>query len=294
MLAVVTNIDADHMETYGGNFEVLKNTFVEFLHHLPFYGLAVLCIDDPVIRDVIPKITRPIITYGVSEDADVRVSDISSDGFHTHFKVSLPERDDKLALSLNMPGHHNILNALAAVAVAHEIGIDDKAIIDAFAQFQGIGRRFQKYGDIRIPGGRVMHIDDYGHHPREVAAVLQAVRSGWPERRLVLVFQPHRYTRTRDLFEDFCIVLSEVDSLVLLDVYPAGESPIAGADGRALARAIRTRGKVDPVFVETIEQLPEALAGVLKDGDILLTQGAGNVGAIAGKINGLLEEQFNG
>jgi UDP-N-acetylmuramate--alanine ligase len=294
MLAVVTNIDADHMETYGGDFGVLKNTFVEFLHHLPFYGLAVLCIDDPVIREVIPNITRPIITYGISKDADVRVSDISSDGFHTHFKVSLPERDDKLALSLNMPGHHNILNALAAVAVAHEIGIEDKAIINAFAQFQGIGRRFQKYGDIRIPGGTVMHIDDYGHHPREVAAVLQAVRSGWPERRLVLVFQPHRYTRTRDLFEDFCIVLSEVDSLVLLDVYPAGESPIAGADGRALARAIRTRGKVDPVFVETIEQLPEALAGVLKNGDILLTQGAGNVGAIAGRIKQLLEEQLNG
>jgi UDP-N-acetylmuramate--alanine ligase len=294
MLAVVTNIDADHMETYGGDFGVLKNTFVEFLHHLPFYGLAVLCIDDPVIREVIPNITRPIITYGISKDADVRVSDISSDGFHTYFKVSLPERDDKLALSLNMPGHHNILNALAAVAVAHEIGIEDKAIINAFAQFQGIGRRFQKYGDIRIPGGTVMHIDDYGHHPREVAAVLQAVRSGWPERRLVLVFQPHRYTRTRDLFEDFCIVLSEVDSLVLLDVYPAGESPIAGADGRALARAIRTRGKVDPVFVETIEQLPEALAGVLKNGDILLTQGAGNVGAIAGRIKQLLEEQLNG
>ncbi|MGD8782970.1 MAG: UDP-N-acetylmuramate--L-alanine ligase, partial [Thioalkalispiraceae bacterium] len=195
MLAVVTNIDADHMETYGGDFEVLKNTFVEFLHHLPFYGLAVLCIDDPVVREVIPKITRPIITYGTSEDADVRVSDISSDGFHTHFKVNLPEREDVLSLSLNMPGHHNILNALAAVAVAHEIGVEDKAILDAFSHFQGIGRRFQKYGDIHVPAGTVMHIDDYGHHPREVAAVVQAIRSGWPERRLVLVFQPHRFTR---------------------------------------------------------------------------------------------------
>jgi len=293
MLSVVTNIDADHMETYGGDFEVLKNTFVEFLHHLPFYGLAVLCIDDPVVRELIPKITRPIITYGASEDADVRVSDISSDGFQTHFKVSLPEREGTLSLSLNMPGHYNILNALAAVAVAHEIGVEDKSIVDAFQHFQGIGRRFQKYGDIRIAEGSVLHVDDYGHHPTEVAAVLHAIRSGWPERRLVLVFQPHRYTRTRDLFEDFCIVLSEVDCLVLLDVYPAGESPITGADGRALARAIRTRGKVDPVFVESIDQLPQVLSGVLNDGDILLTQGAGNVGAIASKIKPLLEAEIN-
>jgi len=293
MMAVITNIDADHMETYGGDFEVLKNTFVEFLHHLPFYGLAVLCIDDPVVREIIPQITRPIITYGISEDADVRVSDISSDGFQTHFKVNLPDREDSLSLSLNMPGHHNILNALAAVAVAHEIGVEDKSIIDAYSSFQGIGRRFQKYGEIRIANGSIMHIDDYGHHPREVAAVVQAIRSGWPERRLVLVFQPHRYTRTRDLFEDFSMVLSEVDCLVLLDVYPAGETPIAGADGRALSRAIRTRGKVDPVFVESIEQLPEALHGVLADGDILLTQGAGNVGAIASKIKKILEDQNN-
>ncbi len=293
MLAVVTNIDADHMETYGGDFEVLKNTFVEFLHHLPFYGLAVLCIDDPVVREIIPQITRPIITYGMSEDADVRVSDITSDGFQTHFRVNLPDREDSLSLSLNMPGHYNILNALAAVAVAHEIGVEDKSIIDAFRSFQGIGRRFQKYGDIRIATGSVMHIDDYGHHPREVAAVVQAIRSGWPERRLVLVFQPHRYTRTRDLFEDFSMVLSEVDCLVLLDVYPAGEAPIAGADGRALSRAIRTRGKVDPVFVESIDQLPEALHGILADGDILLTQGAGNVGAIASKIKILLEDQLD-
>ena len=293
MLSVVTNIDADHMETYGGDFEILKNTFVEFLHHLPFYGLAVLCIDDPVVRELIPQITRPIITYGASEDADVRVSDISSDGFQTHFKVSLPEREGTLSLSLNMPGHYNILNALAAVAVAHEIGVEDKAIVDAFEHFQGIGRRFQNYGDIRITGGSVLHVDDYGHHPTEVAAVLKAIRSGWPERRLVLVFQPHRYTRTRDLFEDFCIVLSEVDCLVLLDIYPAGETPIAGADGRALASSIRTRGKVDPVFVESIDQLPQALSGVLKDGDILLTQGAGNVGAIASKIKPLLEAEID-
>lgn len=289
MMAIVTNIDADHMETYGGDFEVLKNTFVEFLHHLPFYGLAVLCVDDPVVREVIPQITRPIITYGASEDADVRVSGITSDGFVTHFEVTIPNREDRLSLSLNMPGHHNILNALAAIAVAYEIGVDDLAIINAFKNFQGIGRRFQQYGDIKTSKGTVMHIDDYGHHPREVAAVIQAIRSSWPERRLVLVFQPHRFTRTRDLFEDFCIVLSDVDCLVLLDVYPAGESPIAGADGRALARAIRTRGQVDPVFIEDLEQLPQALIGVLTDGDILLTQGAGNVGAIASKIKPMLE-----
>ncbi len=289
MMSVVTNIDMDHMETYGGDFEVLKQTFVDFLHHLPFYGLAVLCVDDPIVREILPKVTRPVITYGEHDDADVRVTNISSKGFQTHFDVIFKERDSGLSLSLNMPGHHNILNALAAVAVAHEIGIDDEAIIEALKQFQGIGRRFQHYGEINIKDGCVMHIDDYGHHPREVAAVVQAIRSGWPNRRLVLVFQPHRYTRTRDLFEDFCMVLSEVDNLVLLDVYSAGETPISGADGRALARAIRTRGKVDPIFVESGEQLPEALIGVLQDGDILLTQGAGNVGAIASEIKSMLE-----
>ncbi len=289
MLSIVTNIDADHMETYGGDFEVLKQTFVDFLHHLPFYGLAVLCFDDPVIQEIIPKVTRPVVTYGMHEDADVRVTNIQSEGFLTHFEVLFKEQGSSLSLSLNMPGHHNILNALAAVAVAHELGIKDQAIIEALKQFQGIGRRFQHYGEIKISDGKVMHVDDYGHHPTEVAAVVQAIRSGWPERRLVLVFQPHRYTRTRDLFEDFCIVLSEVDNLVLLDVYPAGETPISGADGRALSRAIRTRGKVDPIFVESGKQLPEALKSVLQDGDILLTQGAGNVGAIATEIKSLLE-----
>ena len=293
MMSVVTNIDTDHLETYGGDFEVLKQTFVDFLHHLPFYGLAVLCIDDPVVREIIPKVTRPIITYGEHEEADIRVTNIRSEGFQTHFDVVYKERDTALSLSLNMPGHHNIMNALAAVAVAHEIGIEDDAITEALKQFQGIARRFQHYGEININGGSVMHVDDYGHHPTEVTAVVQAIRSGWPNRRLVLVFQPHRFTRTRDLFEDFCIVLSDVDSLVLLDVYPAGETPISGADGRALARAIRTRGKVDPVFVESGEQLPEALMGILQNGDILLTQGAGNVGAIASdianKIQTLLE-----
>ncbi len=289
MMAVVTNIDADHMDTYQGDFEVLKNTFVEFLHHLPFYGQAIVCIDDPVICEVIPQVNRPVTTYGMHEQADVRAVDIHSDGFKTHFNVTLPKQSAALAITLNMPGHHNILNALAAVAIAHEIGVSEQAIVNALASFEGIGRRFQHYGDIQLGDATVMHVDDYGHHPREVSAVIQAIRSGWPNRRLVLAFQPHRYTRTRDLFEDFCIVLSEVDSLVLLDVYPAGEPPIAGADGRALARAIRNRGKVDPVFVEQVGDLPEALRAVLVDGDIILTLGAGNVGAIANQLKAKLE-----
>lgn len=290
MMAVVTNIDADHMETYGGDFEKLKQTFVEFLHHLPFYGLAVLCIDDPTVASIIDDITRPIITYGISKDADIRAHDISRSAFQTHFRVSRQDRPDWLTITLNMPGHHNVLNALAAIAVAHELGIDDQSIMKAFLHFAGIGRRFQHYDDIKVDGGSVMHIDDYGHHPREVAAVIEAIRGGWPERRLVLAFQPHRYTRTRDLFEDFCMVLSETDALILLDVYPAGEAPIPGADGRTLARAIRNRGQVDPVFVESVEQLPVALHGVLKDGDLLLTLGAGNIGAIAAQLNQLMKD----
>lgn len=290
MMAVVTNIDADHMETYGGDFEKLKQTFVEFLHHLPFYGLAILCIDDPTIASIIDDVTRPMITYGIHDDADIRAHDISRSAFQTHFKVSRKDHQNWLDITLNMPGHHNVLNALAAIAVAHELGIDDASIMKAFLHFAGIGRRFQRYDDLAIDGGRVMHIDDYGHHPREVAAVIEAIRGGWPQRRLVLAFQPHRYTRTRDLFEDFCMVLSEPDVLVLLDVYSAGETPIPGADGRTLARAIRNRGQVDPVFVESVEQLPEALSGVLKDGDLLLTLGAGNIGALAAQLNQLMKD----
>jgi len=290
MMAVVTNIDADHMETYGGDFEKLKHTFVEFLHHLPFYGLAILCIDDPTVASIIDDVTRPMMTYGVDGDADIRAHDISRSAFQTHFKVSRKDQADWLSITLNMPGHHNVLNALAAIAVAHELGIDDDAIMKAFLHFEGIGRRFQRYDDIEVDSGTAMHIDDYGHHPREVAAVIEAIRGGWPERRLVLAFQPHRYTRTRDLFEDFCMVLSEADVLVLLEVYPAGEAPIPGADGRTLARAIRNRGQVDPVFVESVEQLPAALSGVLKDGDLLLTLGAGNIGALAAQLNQLMKD----
>jgi len=290
MMAVVTNIDADHMETYGGDFEVLKQTFIEFLHHLPFYGLAVVCLDDPTLAAILDNITRPVMTYGVSSKADIRASEIRRSAFQTHFKVSRRDKQDWLQITLNMPGHHNVLNTLAAIAVAHEIGVEDEAIMRAFSEFAGIGRRFQRYDDIAINGGTVMHIDDYGHHPREAAAVIEAIRGGWPERRLVLVFQPHRYTRTRDLFEDFCMVLSEVDALVLLEVYAAGETHIAGADGRTLARAIRNRGKVDPVFVETVEQLPTALQAILQDGDILLTLGAGNIGACAAQLGQRMSE----
>ncbi len=289
MMAVVTNIDADHMETYGGDFETLRRTFIEFLHHLPFYGLAVLCIDDPQVRNILPQITRPVTTYGLSDEADVYAKALQQEGSRTHFRVGRPGQEGWLEITLNMPGKHNVLNALAAVAVAHEIGIEDDAIKRALENFEGIGRRFQINGEYSLPQGKVLHIDDYGHHPREVAATIQAIRQGWADRRLVVAFQPHRYTRTRDLFEDFTRVLSDVDCLVLLEVYPAGESPITGADGRHLARAIRLRGQVDPVFVENIDELPATLKGVLQDNDILLTLGAGNIGALAAKLQEQLE-----
>jgi len=291
MMAVVTNIDVDHMETYGGDFDVLRRTFVEFLHHLPFYGLAVMCIDDEEVKRLLPSINRPVITYGFDEEADVKAQDLRQDGHRTHFRVSRPGQAGWLEISLNMPGRHNALNALAAITVAHELGIEDAAIKRALDQFQGIGRRFQIYGEYVLPQGTVLHIDDYGHHPREVAATVDAIRKGWPQRRLLVAFQPHRYSRTRDLFEDFTQVLSEVDVLVLLEVYAAGETPVTGADGRALARAIRLRGQVDPVFVEQIVKLPQVLKGMLQHGDILLTLGAGNVGAAAAALGEQLQSR---
>ncbi len=290
MMAVVTNIDADHMETYGGDFEKLRQTFLEFLHHLPFYGLAVVCIDDAEIRQLVPQIIRPVITYGLSEDADVRATNISQRANQTHFTVVHRDAAESIDVILNMPGLHNVLNALAAIAVAGEIGIASENIASALGKFEGIGRRFQIYGEYKFKQTHVLHVDDYGHHPREVEATISAIRAGWPGRRLVVAFQPHRYTRTRDLFEDFTRVLSEVDTLVLLEVYPAGEAPIPGADGRSLARAIRVRGQVEPVFVESIEELPEVLTGVLEDQDILLTLGAGNIGIAAAQ----LEQQLRG
>ncbi len=290
MISVVTNIDADHMSTYGGDFARLRQTFIEFLHQLPFYGLAVLCLDDPEIAELLSKVPRPSLTYGIDSEADVRAHEIEQHENITRFTVTRPGREGRLAVTLNMGGRHNVLNALAAIAVAHELGVDDAAIQRALAGFQGIGRRFQMYGELDSAAGKILMIDDYGHHPREVAATVQAIRAGWPQRRLVVAFQPHRYSRTRDLFEDFAIVLSEIDVLVLLEVYPAGEAPIAGADGRALSRAIRARGFVDPVFVEEVADLPAALSGVLQDGDVLLTLGAGDIGAAAAKLPQQLAE----
>ena len=284
LIAVVTNIDADHLGTYGGDFARLSATFIEFLQHLPFYGLAVLCSDDAEVRRLLPDVGRPVVTYGSAEDADFRASDIRRDGRVTHFKAHLPKRSLPLEVRLNLAGRHNVLNALAAIAVAHDLGVADEAILKALAGFEGVGRRFQIQGELETPYGRVLLVDDYGHHPRELAATIQAAREGWPEKRLVVAFQPHRYTRTRDLFDDFAEVLSQADVLFLTEVYGAGEAPIAGADGRGLARAIRSRGRVDPVFVQKAQELPEALAGVLKDGDLLLTLGAGDIGAVAAEL----------
>lgn len=280
MVSIVTNIEADHMDTYGGDFNKLKATFIEFLHNLPFYGLAVLCIDDPVIRGLLPDVGRATITYGYSDDADVQVLDFVQDHNRSSFKVRRQD-GSLLAVTLNLPGRHNALNAAAAIAVATEDGIDDEAITAALSRFEGVGRRFQHYGEFATGQGQVMLVDDYGHHPSEVRVTINAVRAGWPERRLVMIFQPHRYTRTRDLYEDFAEVLSKVDVLILLDVYAAGEEPIPGADSRALCRSIRQRGQLDPVFVATTAEVPAVLAGLLAEGDLVLTQGAGNVGALA-------------
>lgn len=287
MVSIVTNIDADHMDTYGGDFNVLKKTFVEFLHNLPFYGLAVLCTDDAVVREILPEISRPVVTYGLNEDADYRAVSISQSGMHTRFTVKRPEAHADLDITLNMPGEHNVLNALATIAVATDEGIDGKSIAAALEKFSGVGRRFQVLDDISIAGGTVMLVDDYGHHPREVEATIKAVKAGWPDRRLVMINQPHRYTRTRDLYEDFVQVLSDVDVLMLMEVYAAGEEPIAGADSRSLCRSIRQRGNVEPVYVKTADEVPEVLRNLLRPGDLLLTQGAGNITALAHQLSGI-------
>ena len=284
MIAIVTNIDQDHMETYGGSYQRLKDTFLEFLHHLPFYGLAVMCLDDAGVRDVLPYISKPVKTYGVHEDADIRAVDIEQEGMHTRFTVLRWGDHPPLHVQLNMPGWHNMLNALAAITIASTLGVDDQVITKSLGEFKGIGRRFQINGDIGYAGGTITFLDDYGHHPREIAATLEAMRQAWPDRRSVVVFQPHRYTRTRDLFEDFVEVLSTVDVLVLLDIYSAGEEPINGADGKTLCRAIRIRGQVDPVFVINREELPEILAAMVHADDVIVTMGAGNVGQIAAEL----------
>jgi UDP-N-acetylmuramate--alanine ligase len=285
ILSVVTNVDLDHMDTYDGDPDKLYQAFVEFLHHLPFYGLAVMCADDTGVQRVLTDVSRPVITYGLETDADYRAVEIRQDGPRMLFDVITP--DGRMTdLTLNLAGRHNVANALAAVAVAREIGVTEDAIAEAFSTFEGIGRRFQIYGEIQVADRRVLLVDDYGHHPREIAATIAAARASWPARRLVVAFQLHRYSRTRDLFEDFALTLSDLEALLLLDVYAAGETPIAGADGRSLARAIRNRGRVDPVFVEGPEQLPDALAGVLKNDDVLLLLGAGSIGGVALSLAG--------
>ena len=281
MMAVVTNIDRDHMETYQGDFDRLKQTFIEFLHHVPFYGLAVLCLEDPGVRDILPEISKPVKTYGFCEGADLRAVDIRQDGMRSTFKVIRAGADDGFDVTLNLPGRHNILNALSVIAIADELGIGPEIIRRALSQFKGIGRRFQVNGEIRLQGQPVTFVDDYGHHPREIEATLDSARQAYAGRRLVMVFQPHRFTRTRDLFEDFVQVLSRTDVLLLTEVYAAGEKPINGADGRSLSRAIRVRGQIEPIFVEDIHELAGLLPGVLLPGDVVLTLGAGSIGQVA-------------
>jgi UDP-N-acetylmuramate--alanine ligase len=284
VIAIVTNVDADHLGTHGGDFGRLKASFVEFLHNLPFYGLAVICADDPEARALIPQVARPYLTYGFAEGVDFRAVDVQRRGAQSTFDVLRPGTTQPLSITLNLPGRHNVLNALSAIAVATELEIDDAAIQRALANFQGIDRRLQVLGDVRTARGRVTLVDDYGHHPTEIAATLEAARQAWQGRRIVLAFEPHRYTRTRDLLDDFAQVLSTADALVVAEVYPAGEAPIPGADGKALCRAIRSRGAVEPVLLKSLDELPQVLAGIVRDGDVVLTMGAGSIGAAAQEL----------
>ena len=292
LMAVVTNIDADHLETYRGDFSVLKQTFIDFLHNVPFYGLAILCVDDPVTREIMQRVTRPVVTYGFSEDADIRASNFRQDGLTSSFHVSYQDSDEGFDVALNMPGRHNVLNALAAIAIAGKLGVSDAAIVDGLSRFEGIGRRFQINHDLKLPDGDVEFVDDYAHHPKEIAATLAAVRDAWPDRRKVVVFQPHRYSRTRDLMDDFCQVLADQEVLIVMEVYPAGEQAIPGADGRSLCRGIRARGKALPVFVEDRQELLEVLGNTIKADDIVLTMGAGDIGRIAADLPQVLAESL--
>lgn len=280
MVSVVTNIEPDHMDTYGGDFEKMKETYVKFLRNLPFYGLAVMCADDATVMEIAPKVGRQVITYGFSENADYRIEDYQQTGFQGHYTV-ICQNGESVEVLLNVPGRHNALNATAALAVAKEEGIANEAILAALADFQGAGRRFDQLGSFIRPNGKVMLVDDYGHHPTEVDVTIKAARQGWENKRIVMVFQPHRYSRTRDLFDDFVQVLSQVDALVMLDVYAAGEAPIIGADSKALCRSIRNLGKVDPILVSDISQLGEVLDQIIQDGDLILAQGAGNVSKLS-------------
>jgi UDP-N-acetylmuramate--alanine ligase len=284
VIAVVTNIDADHMDTYGQDFTRLKQAFVQFLQNLPFYGAAIVCVDDANVRDILPMVSKPVVTYGFGEDCQVRAMRVCHDDGRMRFGVQRPG-GRALDVVLNLPGRHNVLNALATIAVADELQVSDAAILKALAEFRGVGRRFQAYGQVSAEGGGAFTvIDDYGHHPVEMAATLEAARGAFAGRRLVLAFQPHRYTRTRDLFEDFVKVLSTADVLLLADVYPAGEAPIVAADGRSLARAVRVAGRVEPVFIEEISEMPAAIRRVARDGDVVLTMGAGSIGNVAAQL----------
>ncbi|WP_148713983.1 UDP-N-acetylmuramate--L-alanine ligase [Chitinolyticbacter meiyuanensis] len=286
VISVVTNIDADHMDTYGHDFEKLKQAFVDFLYHLPFYGRAVLCVDDPVVREILPRVTSPVTTYGVSADAMLRAENVVAAAGQMRFDAVWENGETRrIPVTLNLPGMHNVLNALAAIGIALEVGASEAAIQKALAEFQGVGRRFQRYGEVALQaGGSFTVVDDYGHHPVEMAATLAAARGAFPGRRLLLAFQPHRYTRTRDCFEDFVKVLNTVDGLLLAEVYAAGEAPIVAADGRALARAVRVAGKVEPVFVEQIADMPAAIFAAVQDGDVVITMGAGSIGGIPAKL----------
>jgi UDP-N-acetylmuramate--alanine ligase len=297
LIAIVTNIDNDHLGTHDGDFERLKSSFVEFLHNLPFYGLAILCLDDATVAGVMTRIGRPIMTYGLAANADVRAVNVRRDGLRTQFDVvrsgtaARSAAAEALTVTLNLPGTHNVGNALAAIAVATELGIEDAAIARALAAFQGIDRRLQHVGDVTLSSGSVTIVDDYGHHPTEIAATLEALRQGYPGRRLVLAFQPHRYTRTRDLIDDFGRELSQADVLLVTEVYSAGEAPIAGADGRAICRAVRSRGQVEPVFVGNVETLSVALRGMIRGGDVVVTMGAGNINAVSHRLPAQLSKQ---
>jgi UDP-N-acetylmuramate--alanine ligase len=290
VMAVVTNIDEDHMETYGHDFGRLKGAFLEFLHRMPFYGTAILCVDDPAVREILPDVQCPVTSYGMSEDAQVRAIDVRAEGAQMHFTVqrrngvTLPD----LHVKLNLAGQHNVLNALSAIAVAVELSVPDEAVLKALAEFRGVGRRFQRYADVSAPGanggGKFAVIEDYGHHPVEIAATLAAARGAFPGRRLVLAFQPHRYTRTRDCFEDFVKVIGQADAVLLTEVYAAGEAPIVAADGRSLARAVRVAGKVEPVFVDDIANLPDAVLKLARAGDVVICMGAGSIGGVPAKL----------
>ena len=286
VLSIITNIDSDHMETYGHDFSRLKQAFVDFVQRLPFYGVAVLCADDANVREIMPLVSKQIVTYGLDPAANIHAENVAAVGGQMHFDcVRVNGSVSRLPIRLNLPGRHNVLNALAAIAVASELGVADAAITKALAEFHGVGRRFQRYGELPLPhGGSVTLVDDYGHHPVEMRATLAAARGAFPGRRLLLAFQPHRYTRTRDCFDDFVKVLSGVDALVLGEVYAAGEQPIIAADGRALARALRVVGKVEPVFVENVADLPQAIRDAARDGDVVMTMGAGSIGTVPGKL----------